>query len=432
MAETKVFINDLPGLTLPEDLLGKSLEVEGVDAAGKPISFKLPAGVLLQAAAKFLPGPNLRRDLRKSVQYKAVSQPDYNPGASSLDQLDGNLLSLGATATVEADEDGTSNTEYELQRDPTGPLNVWVDGSFTGNKTLARWVRKENTGGGGDTFLTPFTFSLSNGKSFGKYTNGQTAPWTGLTAVQAIQDAGIESIYPTYGTAGIYIGQSAPADGELGESITNNLQASFNQSDAGPLSQLRIYRNGVQVPSGAGSSNPLSVSVQMVRSLTPSGLYAVADYAAGPKKLITPGNTPDDRAPQVRNPNAPQAAEVGFQSGVIYYTGYYRIFYGPTPVVPTTSQQVRALAGSQLTYQGTQFILNSGTTERIFVVALPPGKQLVSVVDLDNLNQVITADYAPSTVSVEDAGGTPANYTQYAKVQAVPYQSNHRHLITTT
>lgn len=114
----------------------------------------------------------------------------------------------------------------------------------------------------------------------------------------------------------------------------------------------------------------------------------------------------------------------------IYYNAYYRFFYGPVTQASTSSTEVRALPNNQLTVQGTQIILNSGTAQRIFEIDVPPGYVVQSVVDLDNLNQVITADYVGSALSVNDAGGTARTYRRYVKTQAVPYSSNHRHQIT--
>lgn len=166
----------------------------------------------------------------------------------------------------------------------------------------------------------------------------------------------------------------------------------------------------------------------MVRSLTPSGVYAVADYAAGARKNVSPANTPDDRTAQVRNPNAPQAAEVGLQSGVLYYTGYYRYFFGTG--TPTTSAQVRALSGSQLTNQGSVFILNTGTSATSFSFWLPQGKTPSNVTDLDNLNANITGAYIGTSLSVADAGGTLVPGTRYTLTAQAPYSANARHQVT--
>lgn len=286
-------------------------------------------------------------------------------------------------------------------------------------------------GSGGGVFPDDITVSLASGRTFGKYQNRQIIPAAGKTANEVILMAAIEDIYPTYATAGVGVAQSAPADGEVGESLANTITGSFFQGDAGAVAAMRLYR-GNQAQIGASSaSSPITRTVQMVRSLTPTGIWAVADYAAGPIKTVSPGNTPDPRTPAVRNPNTPQAAEVGLSSSIIYYTGYYKNFYGPADTVPATSADVRLLASSQLTNGPKQFVLNTGNTQKIFCIELAPGQTLLSVIDQDALNKDITAEYvAGSAIQVADAGGNNSAYTPRVKVQAAPYDTNHRHLVT--
>jgi hypothetical protein len=224
-------------------------------------------------------------------------------------------------------------------------------GSYTG------WQDDWEAVGGGsssaaDKFTGPFTFSLDLGETFGKYRDGMTAPWTGFTAVEAIQDAGIKTKLPTYSPATISASQSAPADGEIGESVDNTVTGNFAKNDAGNLLALRAYRvnNGTPAQIGSASTtSPISrTATGIIRSATPVGFYVVADYAAGVPKNITPGNTPDTRAAKVRATDAPQAAEVGFQSNVIYITGTQPWFYGTsdTDSIPNIYSGNKVIAGS--------------------------------------------------------------------------------------
>lgn len=119
-------------------------------------------------------------------------------------------------------------------------------------------------------------------------------------------------------------------------------------------------------------------------------------------------------------------------SSDLTYTGRYMMFFGPSATPVTTSAQARLLPGNQLTSAGNQFTLNTGNTATIFNILLPPGRTLVSVVDLDALNKDITAEYLTGSLSVNDAGGSPVGYTSRVKTQAIPYDTNHRHLVTTS
>jgi hypothetical protein len=151
---------------------------------------------------------------------------------------------------------------------------------------------------------------------------------------------------------------------------------------------------------------------------------------AGAAKLVTPGNTPDSRPAQVRSPNAPQAAEVGLSSPILYFTGYYRLFYGAAETTPTNSATARALPQSQLTNAGNQGTLQTGTSSLTLAIVLPPGRTLQSVTDIDNQGLNLTSKYvAQSPISVTDAGGNAvAGYTPYVLKIATPYTANARHV----
>lgn len=278
--------------------------------------------------------------------------------------------------------------------------------------------------------LQTYTVSLSGGKTAGTIKNGDVilkgTPYDDSFWRRVL----VEDIFPTYTPASVSVSQSAPADGEVGESISNTITGTFNQGDAGAVTAMRLYRgNQAQIGAGATAS-PITRTVQMVRSLTPTGIWAVADYAAGSIKTVTPGNTPDPRTPAVRNPNAPQAAEVGLSSPIIYYTGYYRVFAGPSGGGAATSAAVRALP-SQLTNQGPVGTLNTGTTQQVFDIVLPPGTTLKSVFDRDNQGANITAAYVlQGAISVNDAGGNSHQHNHYRYTAAGPYPANARHEYT--
>jgi hypothetical protein len=318
---------------------------------------------------------------------------------------------------------------------PTGPNGDFENKGLTTEQLVEYLAARLGSGGAGGAaavFGSDIVVSLANGRSFGKYLNGQTIPAAGKTANEVVLLATREDILPTYATASVGVSQSAPADGEVGESVSNTITGTFYQGDAGPVTAMREYR-GNQAQIGASStSSPISRTVQMVRALTPTGIWAVADYAAGPRKNVAPAGTPDTRTPGIRNPNAPQAAETGLSSSVIYFTGYYRLFYGATSAAPGNSAAARALPSSQLTNQGNQGTLLTGTSALRFAIVLPPGRTLQSVTDLDNQGLNLTAKYvAQAPISVADAGGNAVSgYTPYVLSVATPYTSSARHLFT--
>jgi hypothetical protein len=122
---------------------------------------------------------------------------------------------------------------------------------------------------------------------------------------------------------------------------------------------------------------------------------------------------------------------VPFQSSNFTVTSCYFEFYGPTTVNSTTSAQVRALPNNRPSCAGTTFNLNTGTVEKIFEIAIPATKTLVSVFDA-TAGFFITGSFTLTTFNVNDAGGTPISYNVYRLNNAVPYAINHVFNILTT
>lgn len=279
-------------------------------------------------------------------------------------------------------------------------------------------------------FAQDITVSLPSGVSFGKYTNGQVISAAGKTFEEVIRDAAIADIAPTYTPATISLTQQNAATlAEVGSSYTNNLTASFTKNDAGNISALRIAKNGTDLTPNGTSATLLKTDLGTY-PLGSINYIAYANYAAGAVKNYTPSGTPDARTPAVRTANAPQAAENNFASSTATITGQYKIFFGPVASAPANSANVRALPSNRFTGAGNTFTLTTGTTERIFAIAMPATMSLVSVVDADALNANITSNYVLSTFNVNDAGGNAVSYKVYILTNAVPYPSSHSHLVT--
>jgi len=77
------------------------------------------------------------------------------------------------------------------------------------------------------------------------------------------------------------------------------------------------------------------------------------------------------------------------------------------------------------------FTLVTGTTHNRFIVLLPPGVTITSVIDTTNANTNITSSYVLSTLTVNDAGGTSRAYNMYQYTTAIPYSTSANHSITT-
>ena len=119
------------------------------------------------------------------------------------------------------------------------------------------------------------------------------------------------------------------------------------------------------------------------------------------------------------------------ESPSLNYLGYLPVFYGPTATKNITSANVRTNLTKRLENTGNVFNLATGNTHKIFQLWLPPGTNLVSVIDLDALNANITGSYASEALIVNDISGDPiAVGTLYTLTADVPYNDSHRHQIT--
>lgn len=120
-----------------------------------------------------------------------------------------------------------------------------------------------------------------------------------------------------------------------------------------------------------------------------------------------------------------------FNSSTFTVTGRFFRFFGPTASSPANSAAVRGLPSSAFYTGGTTFTLATGNTQTKFVVALPPGVNITSVVDTSALNADITSEYVlTGTINVQDAGGTNRSYNIYEMNIGVAYGASHNHSIT--
>jgi hypothetical protein len=305
----------------------------------------------------------------------------------------------GMTATVITDPTPGNNTTWILA------YNL----SSTNKQDNANWQKLSDYigGGAGSTFPANVTFVLSGGKTFGKYTNGQTANWAGLTAVQAMLDAAIEYINPAF-TSFTYTGYANTV--EVGTTISGIKTFTWAiNNNSGIVLTIDIYDNTAGATLLAGTPNDGSQPV-VVATIQLNANGATQSWK-GIANNTSPVGTDD-------SPN------------LITTARFFR-FLGPTAATPVTSADVRALASTFHTGAST-FILNTGTVQTKFVCALPPGVTIASVFDLDALNANITAQYVLlGTINVLDAGGTNRAYNLYEMDLGAAYSSNHRHSITT-
>jgi hypothetical protein len=127
-------------------------------------------------------------------------------------------------------------------------------------------------------------------------------------------------------------------------------------------------------------------------------------------------------------------------SGNYIVTSRYVRWWAPVaayPVNPLDGPGNRtyalALSGSGFKTPGVNtFTLVTGTTQIRFIVLLPPGITITSVIDQTNAGTDVTANYILSPITINDIGGTPRSYNMYQYTNAIPYTTSANHFITTT
>jgi len=260
---------------------------------------------------------------------------------------------------------------------------------------------------------------------------------TGKTANQILENLLVPTLNPTLTNPSITsFSQNLSTTQEVGLSVTPTFTTNFSRGSITPAYGTSGFRSGLPtsyVYSGSGN----------VRTVTSSALSNVS-AATGATTLIEGANTwgvlvnyaagEQPRNSSGGNFSSPLPAGATSTSNTTI-TGRFLRFFGPTASNPTNSAQVRALPSNALQTANAQtFILNTGVVQVRFAVALPPGRTIASVIDLDAANANITSSYTSlGTITVNDGGGsgTARTYNLYVLTLGAPYSSNHRHEITT-
>jgi hypothetical protein len=101
------------------------------------------------------------------------------------------------------------------------------------------------------------------------------------------------------------------------------------------------------------------------------------------------------------------------------------IFFGSSNTIPNSSAEVRALDNTMFNSETSMFNLETGNVNRIFSIAVPYDRDLLSVLDRTAMFTDITRLFTRYEFSVEDAGGLSHDYAVYVMVNAIPYTRNH-------
>jgi hypothetical protein len=130
------------------------------------------------------------------------------------------------------------DTSYLLQKKDTITLSNRID-------ALAQ---------SSNVFTSDITLNMGSGKTFGKYSNGETIPSRGKSIDDVIKDIVTLVIHPTYTrpTAGLSMGSSG--DFEIGTNLgTLTYSPNFTQNDGGSFTAISYKKNGSEIANNAGT-----------------------------------------------------------------------------------------------------------------------------------------------------------------------------------
>lgn len=263
-------------------------------------------------------------------------------------------------------------------------------------------------GGSGDIFAADIVVSLSGGKTLGKYVNGDTIAANGKTAVQVLQDIAIEYINPAF-TSFAITGQATSIE-------SGDIIASGNKTFTwGTSTSINVATNSIVIRDQIANTDLATAQPNDGTQLVniPSDIHLNGDNIMQVFRIV--------------GSKANGGVGTFFMDLVI--TSFYAIFYGSVASAPNNSATVRAMT-KRLRNTGNVWNLTTGTVNTVFAFWLPTGRTLVSVIDLDALNTDLTSSYVSSSLSVNDANGTPVSGTLYVMTATVPYATSHRHQIT--
>ncbi len=187
--------------------------------------------------------------------------------------------------------------------------------------------RSAFAGGAGETFESDFV--VKGVPNFLKWTDGQTVPAAGKTAVQLLLEGSQMAVSPGYAAPTATIsGAPAPGNFEFGQNLgTINLSSTFSQKDGGAETARQYFKNGVLL---AGSSDVIS-------NLSGPVTYSVkVDYAEGAVKNNNLGD-----------PDPTGRIAAGTATASITYTPLASRYYGFVSSMNPTDAEVQALTKDQ-------------------------------------------------------------------------------------
>jgi hypothetical protein len=249
--------------------------------------------------------------------------------------------------------------------------------------------------------------SLTNGKTLGRYSSGQTIPSTGWTIDQFIKNIAIEYLTPSI-TAFAIENQNLVI--EVGTVISGIKNFTFTASNplnikADSISIVDVTNENTVLVSGEPTNSPVGALLPSTVKLTP---------LSHTWKIVADNTL-----------NIPLEKSYSVNWG-------YRRFAGSINEIPTEGIDIRnSLINTSVINTTNSFTFQTGSVNKNFVVAIPIVKNLVKVLNTDT-NDDLTLLFllSESISSIPDVSGNIVDYKVYVASFASSYSSNNNVIVT--
>ena len=258
----------------------------------------------------------------------------------------------------------------------------------------------------------------------GSFSPGDSFPGN-LTLAEAFKAILTDVFEPTFPTNVGYNLSNNSNNWEIGSNQTLVLTSSFNRGQIkGNYHDDTWFPSEINPRAGLPSSHVIdgttynttnttqTKSISIVVPATPTTYYSTVNYGIGMQPKDSQGN--DFGTPYL-------AGNLSASTSVV---GGLRTFAGAVNSLPTTGAQIRtALLSTSVVNRGNTFSYTIGTTTPYYVIAIPVGRVLDSVVTANNENQTALFVKSNTIVQVPDYAEVNRPYNVYIADLGDPFSS---------
>lgn len=337
-----------------------------------------------------------------------------------------------------------------IQRADTKANWLLADPVLTKNERVFEYdgdKRREKIGTGARYSQTPYeAASTGNGENqepaeavleegvpaaltVGAIDAGKVLP-IGMTFTEFVKALVQKVFYPTFVQPSFSLNHAEGANIEVGTTLDVDVVFTFNRGLI-----KATWPNGIDLPLAGSSITYNYYRGNTFAQTVNSPNFIFSNYTVVPgvnqfkaEVLWYAGEQPKDS--QGGNFGQPFAQAFSPEQKTSF-NGLYHNFWGAVADVPVTAAQAR-LPDFNFSNAAT-ISLNTGITQKIFVVIVAPGRRIAQVKDETALGADITAEYQldNNNYGVHDRSGELVlGYKLYIKTQDGPYDAPHIHTIT--